>query len=147
MSGTDLGVVPIAQYLEGDDGLFTLRCTVATDPVNGSITLFGRIHEGSYVRVCKATQTDILNGVDAALTGMGNGSFVPGAAVIMSCAGRKWLLAEAGAEEITRVHEMLGPIPLAGIPTFGEIAQVRRGDLISPPLFHNVTFVAGILGS
>ena len=92
--------------------------------------------------------SEIIDGVDTALSEASQSELKPAAAILISCAGRRWLLTEAGSEEVARVRERLGDIPLIGLPSFGEIAPFRRSDgSYSPLLFHNVTFVACLLGS
>ena len=144
----DLGIVPLAEYPDRADDRYVLRTPSAVDEATGEVALFGRIPEGSSVRVCRATMSEIIDGVDTALSEASQSELKPAAAILISCAGRRWLLTEAGSEEVARVRERLGDIPLIGLPSFGEIAPFRRSDgSYSPLLFHNVTFVACLLGS
>jgi len=146
MGGMELAVLPIAEYLSDDDTHYALRSCSHID-TNGAVTLFGRIMPGSRVRVCHASTEEIVGGVEKAFAGVKNGGFEPAAALIVSCAGRKWLLAEAGQEEVNRTIATLGMVPLIGLPSFGEICPFRPKDgAYSPVNFHNVTFVAGVLG-
>ena len=144
----DLGIVPLAEYPDPAGDRYVLRTSSAVDEATGEVALFGRIPEGSIVRVCRATMGEIVDGVDTALSEASRSGFKPAAALLISCAGRRWLLTEAGSEEVARVRQRLGDIPLIGLPSFGEIAPFRRSDgNYSPTLFHNVTFVACLLGS
>jgi hypothetical protein len=146
MGGMELAVLPIAEYLADDDSHFALRSCSHLEG-NGAVTLFGRVMPGSRVRVCHASMEEIVGGVETALVGAKNSGFEAAAAIIVSCAGRKWLLAEDGQEEVNRTIATLGSIPLIGMPSFGEICPFRSKDGVhSPALFHNVTFVAGVLG-
>lgn len=144
--GADLGIVPLAEFTVDGDG-FVLRTPSAVDERTGEINLFGRIPQGSTVQVCRATLADVLAGVDSALDGVEQGGFTPAAGLFITCAGRRWLLTDSGREEVERVRRRLGDVPFIGLPSFGEIAPLRRTDgSYSAPLFHNVTFVACVLG-
>jgi hypothetical protein len=146
MGGMELAVLPIAEYVDDDDTHFALRSCSHLD-ASGAVTLFGRVMLGSRVRVCHASMEEIVGGVETALVGAKNSGFEPAAAIIISCAGRKWLLAEDGQEEVNRTLTTLGTIPLIGMPSFGEICPFRpEGGAHCPVMFHNVTFVAGVLG-
>ena len=73
--------------------------------------------------------------------------FTPSAAIIISCAGRKWLLADRGDHELSAFFKHLGyTIPLIGFPSFGEISPFRYEDgTYTTVSFHNVTFVVCLL--
>ncbi len=144
----DLGMVPFAHY-RNDDGHFSLRALSRFDATDGSVSTFGSIAAGSMVRVCGATIEQVLEGVETALSPLFRPGFVPGAAVVVSCAARKWLLDERGREEVSRVKALLGDrIPLVGFPSFGEFGPycLPQGGY-TETLFHNVTFVICILGA
>jgi hypothetical protein len=146
MGGMELAVLPLAEYTSNDDSQFVLRSCSHIEE-NGPVTLFGRIAEGARVRVCHAALEEILGGVETALSGVKDDGFEPGAAVIISCAGRKWLLARSGQEEVDRVIKELGTLPVIGIPSYGEISPFRSKEgVYSSAMFHNVTFVVGVLG-
>ena len=146
MGGMELVVLPIAEYTSKDDSQFVLRSCSHIEQ-NGPVTLFGRVSEGSRVQVCHAALEEILGGVEAALAGVNDNGFNPAAAIIISCAGRKWLLPESGLEEVDRTVKKLGPIPLIGFPSYGEISPFRSKDgAYSSAMFHNVTFVICVLG-
>jgi hypothetical protein len=146
MGGMEMVVLPLAEYTSHDNSQFVLRSCSHIEQ-NGPVTLFGRVSEGSRVQVCHAAIEEILGGVETALTGINDNGFNPAAAIIISCAGRKWLLAEAGKEEVDRTIKKLGPIPLIGFPSYGEISPFRSKDgVYSSAMFHNVTFVICVLG-
>jgi len=144
----DLGIVPLAEYTGDDQTHFALRSPLRIDPASGAMTFFGRIAAGSRVRVCHADRAALLDGVDQALAGILDDGFTPAAALVVSCAGRKWLLANPGFEELRRVQACLGAdLPLIGLPSFGEISPFRMADgRYSRARFHNVTFVVCLLG-
>jgi hypothetical protein len=66
------------------------------------VTTFGNVEQGTVVRVCSASRGDVLSGVKDAMLGLAFDSlgFTPSAAIIVSCAGRKWLLADRGEKEL-----------------------------------------------
>ena len=143
----DLGVVALAEYVDAAKERFVLRAISYTDEKAGQVKLFGGLPEGSFVRVCRTSMDSILSGVKHAVAGAIKSGIKPGALVIISCAGRKWILMESGAEELREVLSELGNIPIIGIPSFGEIAPfILKDGTYSKVFFHNVTFVVGILG-
>jgi hypothetical protein len=149
VSESDLGVIPLATYKRLSEGHFALRTSSRIDPASGSITTFGSIEPGEMVRVCTATREEVIKGVKTAMQGVIGSGFTPAAAIVISCAGRKWLLEDRGDKELREVFNSLGTnIPLIGFPSFGEISPFRKSDgSYTPALFHNVTFVICLLGN
>jgi hypothetical protein len=146
LGAMDLGVVPLAEYVSNKDQ-FVLRTPSNVDQKSGDVKLFGRVHQGAMVRICRASMEDIVGAVEKGLEGLVEDGFIPGAVVVVSCAGRKWLLTSGGKEEVEKVLARFGNIPLIGMPSFGEIGPFRLADGgYSPVMFHNVTFVVCILG-
>lgn len=145
----DLGIVPLAVYHDIERGQFSLRTPSRFDASNGAITTFGSINAGAEVKVCIATREQIMQGVSAALDDIMAGGFKPAAAIIISCAGRKWLLDDCGREEVAAVQSYIGAsIPLVGFPSFGEMGPYHQADgSYSDTLFHNVTIVICLLGA
>ncbi|MBI5576250.1 MAG: FIST C-terminal domain-containing protein [Deltaproteobacteria bacterium] len=144
----DLGIVPLAAYRQADDEYFFLRTPSHLDRESGAIATFGSIEAGTAVRVCTATRPDVLDGVLRAAEGVEARGFTPAAALVVSCAGRKWLLSDSGKEEVDLVLSAFGgKIPMAGFPSFGEISPFRKpGGAYTQTFFHNVTFVVCLLG-
>jgi hypothetical protein len=138
----DLGTAAHATYAPGG-GHFALRSPSRMN-ADGSINTFGSIETGTEVRVCTATRSELLGAIPSLLEEALRGGGKPVAALVMSCAGRKWLLDDTGDEELRRVFDALGAkLPLVGFPSFGEISPLRRADgTYTPSLFHNVTFAA-----
>jgi len=146
IGGMELAIVPIAQYLNEHDCQFVLRSCSKISP-GGAVSLFGEILQGSRVQVCHASLDEILAGVNTAVSGLKGDGFEPAAAIIISCAGRKWLFAESGQEEVDRTIGELGTLPLIGIPSYGEICPFRLIDgSYSSTMFHNATFAICVLG-
>jgi hypothetical protein len=145
---TDLGMVPIAAYHPEAEGHFCLRTPSHFDPVTGAATMFGSVDPHASVRVCTATLEDVLRGVEEAMTAAQQSGFQPAGALVVSCAGRRWLLDERSPEEMERVFSSVGSrIPLIGLPSFGEMGPFRKSDgSYTPTFFHNVTFVICLFG-
>lgn len=146
---TDLGIVPLAAYDASDTGNFFLRTPSHFDAATGAATMFGSLEKGATVRVCSATRADVLHAVEDAMRHARQSGFTPSGALVVSCAGRKWLLEDRTAEEVERVFTAVGGrIPLAGLPSFGEMGPFRRSDgSYTPTFFHNVTFVICLFGA
>ena len=69
----------------------------------------------------------------------------PEAALLFSCATRKFLLGTRAGREIELAREVLGDaVPIAGMYCMGEIAPMASGDMTR---FHNATMVSVLLGS
>jgi hypothetical protein len=144
----DLGLIPLATYpSEGTDS-FSLRTLSRLDPDSSTVHLFGSVVQGTSVRVCTATIEDIIDGVSSALDGLHLQKAEGMAAVVISCAGRKWLLEDQGKAEVERVLATLGrKIPLVGFPSFGEIGPFRKPDgAYTDTFFHNETVVICVIG-
>ncbi len=146
----DMGVASLAAYQDDSTEHFFLRTPSHLHADTGAVTTFGSIERGTVVRVCSASREDVMRGVRDAMRGLPVSSlgFVPSAAIIISCAGRKWLLADRGEKEISAFAEHLGgSVPLIGFPSFGEISPFRLEDGFYTTVgFHNVTFVVCLLG-
>ncbi|HMA66637.1 MAG TPA: FIST N-terminal domain-containing protein [Desulfosalsimonadaceae bacterium] len=143
----ELGVVPLAAYVEDNSNFFLLRSPRDMNVDSGQITYFGGIDTKTNVRVCSAGKDDILYGVNEALDGMGHIGFTPRCAVIVSCGARKMLLGEQISREVELLFESLGRrIPLAGYVSVGEIGPFWNGTHHTIPYFHNVSYVVNIIG-
>ena len=145
----DLGIVPLATCHEDDPTHFALRTFSHVDDQTGAITTFGSIPAGSTVRVCTASREDVLRGVDDAVAGVRDAVRNPVAALVISCAGRKWVMDDAWPEEVERLFAAMGRrFPLVGFPSFGEIGPFRKADgSYTSTRFHNVTYVVCLLGA
>lgn len=144
----DIGIVPLAAYQSGSSEHFFLRTPSQLHAETGAVTTFGSVDRGSVVRVCTASRDDVISGVTDAMRGADSLGFTPAAAIIVSCAGRKWLLADRGEKELSAFFEQLGfSVPLIGFPSFGEISPFRNGGgAYTTVSFHNVTFTVCLLG-
>jgi len=138
---------PLAVYEPGSER-FYLRTPTGHDRENGSVTFFGGIPTGSTVQLTVAGIDDIFVGtgdaISEAMAAFPDGA-QPEAALLFSCAVRKFVLGTRASHEIEMAREMLGAdMPVAGFYCLGEIAPMSSADLSR---FHNETMVAVLLGS
>ena len=113
-----------------------------------TLTLFGGIRNGSLVQVCMARPDALETEVHTVAAQAMHSNFVPAAALIISCAGRKWLMGGHIEHEVRFIEERFQHcLPLAGFPSFGEIGPMARKDGYTRNLFHNMTFVLLLLGT
>lgn len=146
---TDLGIVPLATYHAEGNGHYVLRTPSSFDAQTGAATMFGSVEKGAAVRVCTATRDNVLHAVEDAMRMTKRAGFEPCGALVVSCAGRKWLLEEGTAAEVEKVLAAVGRrLPLAGLPSFGEIGPfLDAAGAYTPTFFHNVTIVVCLFGA
>lgn len=113
----------------------------------GHLGLYGGIESGKMVQVCLATPAQLLQEVDEIARRSAQTSFQPKAALIVSCGGRKQMLGPQTGNEISRLTGAFSErLPLAGFPSFGEIAPLKGPAGYTRNLFHNMTYVLLLLG-
>lgn len=141
-------VIALAAYGQSESDQFAMRTPYQVDNENGAITYFGSVAEGTPVRVCFATRDDVINGVNETLEGIPELDFEPQAAIVITCAGRKWILGHQTSEEVSRLRPNLPEgLPLIGLPTYGEFAPYLKDDgTYSESVFHNVTYIVTLIG-
>ena len=138
---------PLAVF-EEDSERFYLRAPVNHDPDTGAVTVSGDVQTGAQVQLTTASTDEIFEGARSALTQAierfpAGGK--PEAALIVSCAIRKYLLGTRTGTEYDIARQMLGDgVPVCGFYSFGEIAPLQEGGELR---FHNETMVALLLGS
>jgi hypothetical protein len=117
------------------------------DPDSGAITVSGDIQPGAEVQLTTAATDEIFDGTRSAMT-QALAQFPggkPEAALIFSCAIRKYLLGTRTGTEYDITQEMLGVgVPVCGFYSFGEIAPMAEGG---EARYHNETMVALLLGT
>ncbi len=138
---------PLAVVEAGGDESY-LRAIQGSNPASGSVILAGSIPVGATVQLTTADTDDILAGTRDALArasaGFPAGSH-PEAALIFSCAVRKYLLGSRTQVEGELARSEYGAsMPLAGMYCFGEIGPVRGA---ATSRFFNETFVTLLLGT
>jgi hypothetical protein len=139
---------PLAVFDEPGSDRFYLRTPVMYDQEDGSIVFFGAVPEGATVQLTVAGTDQIFAGAKAsftdALARFPAGAH-PEAALLFSCATRKFLLGTRAGREIELAREVLGDaLPIGGFYCMGEIAPTGSADLSR---FHNATMVSVLLGS
>jgi hypothetical protein len=138
---------PLAVFDEGSER-FYLRAPVHHDPETGAVTVSGDVQEGAEVQLTTAATDEIFDGTRSALTQAIDqfpGGGKPEAALIFSCAIRKYLLGTRTGTEYDILREMLGDgVPVCGFYSFGEIAPLDEGG---ETRYHNETMVALLLGT
>ncbi|MFA5902384.1 MAG: FIST N-terminal domain-containing protein [Desulfobacula sp.] len=134
----------------GDQEYFQLRCGLAVNEEDGSITLAGSIPEGSAITLTTASRADIINGARQAAVQAKDGLFgaSPKLILMFSCIGRKLVLGRRTSEEIDIVKEVFGEsIPIIGFYTYGEIGPLdKHQHELQAARFHNETVVLWVLG-
>jgi hypothetical protein len=102
-----------------------VRTILGVDEEHSSMTFAGDVPEGSYARFMKANFDRLIDGaVGAARTSReAVGSSSPDLALLVSCVGRKLVLAQRVEEEVEGVLDILGEdAVLAGFYSYGEIS-------------------------
>jgi len=125
-----------------------LRVLLAQDPATGSLSIAGSVPVGATVQLTTATSDDIVaataDTVRRATEAFPAGA-TPSAALIFSCAVRKFLLGSRTAHELGEARSLLpADLPVAGMYCTGEIGPV--GDALATR-FLNETFVTVLLGT
>jgi hypothetical protein len=135
---------PLAVFEDSSQD-FYLRVPIGMDPETGAIEVAGGLPADAVVQLTVAVIDEIFDGTRSALAKAVKGypqGAVPDAALLFSCAIRKVVLGTRTATELEIVRDELGPIPIAGLYCFGEIAPIESGL----ERFHNETIVAVLLG-
>ena len=125
-----------------------LRAIQGTDPDSGSVYVAGTIPVGAVVQLTTADTAEILAGAEAALERT-SAEFPAGArpeaALIFSCAVRRYLLGSRTKVEADLARKVYGPsLPIAGLYCYGEIGPVRG---TGSSRFFNETFTTLLLGT
>ena len=149
LADTDHGIIALAAYTDISMQQSFLRSSSAIDNQTESVRFFGSIPQGAMVRVSCAGRDQLLDGVRKCLDAVSRSGFQPAAAIVVSCAGRKWQLNNCGQEEVALLQEALGAeLPLVGFPSFGELGAFCNNDgTCTPSYFHNASLVICLLGS
>jgi hypothetical protein len=138
---------PLA-VLEPDGDESYLRAIGGTDVATGSVFVSGTIPVGATVQLTTADTAEILAGAEAALhraTAEFPTGARPEAALIFSCAVRRFLLGSRTAVEAELARTVYGPsMPIAGLYCFGEIGPIRG---TTSSRYFNETFTTLLLGT
>ena len=125
-----------------------LRVMLSQDPTSGALSVPGEVPVGSTVQITTASTDEIVQAsgdtVRRAMEAFPSGA-TPTAALLFSCAVRRFLLGTRTAQEVASCAQRApGRLPLIGMYCGGEIAPV---DDTPTSRFLNETFVALLLGS
>jgi hypothetical protein len=139
---------PLAVFEGGGSDRFYLRTPINWDPETGRVGFFGVVPDGATVQITVAGTEQIFEGAKAsmqdALDAFPKGK-TPDAALLYSCATRRYLLGTRVGREFEMVRDLLGTsIPIAGMYCLGEIAPMASPDRTQ---FHNATMVSVLLGA
>jgi hypothetical protein len=139
---------PLAVFEGGGSDRFYLRTPINWDPESGRVGFFGVVPDGATVQLTVAGTEQICEGARAsmqdALAAFPEGR-TPDAALLYSCATRRFLLGTRVGREVEMVRALLGvSIPIAGMYCLGEIAPMASPDRTQ---FHNATMVSVLLGA
>lgn len=147
--------------LESDRGIVTLRVTNPDQPEQtrlrsiipdasnpeGTLGLYGGVEPGRLVQVCVAHPDELIREVYQLASDSVRADFVPKAALVVSCAGRKWLLGGQIHNEVKAMSDAYPEgLPMAGFPSSGEFGPMRQGEGYTHNMFHNMTYVLLLLG-
>jgi len=139
---------PFAVIEEGKRDVEKIRTLLAIDTGNNSLTFAGNVEEGETVRLCQTTHDRLIEGAGgAAHLVMDNlnssKTNQPGLAILVSCVGRKGVMAELVADEVKMVQQILGSqTTLTGFYSYGELApRPNTNDSV----LHNQTMTIGYL--
>jgi len=140
---------PLAVYESPTSPAFYLRTPTSSDPATGLVGFFGPVPQGVTVQITTAGTEQIFDGTRASVAGALAAfpeGHTPDAALIYSCATRRFLLGTRAGHEVELVQDALGEgVPVAGFYCLGEIAP-NAGDLDNTR-FHNATLVSVLLGA
>jgi hypothetical protein len=136
---------PLA-VLEDEAEEFYLRVILPSDPGSGVLMTAGSVPVGARVQLTTADTDEVLAGtrdaLERALAAFPRGRR-PDAAVIFSCAVRKFLLGSRTHIEAELARQVLGDVPPIGLYCYGEVGPLRGA---STSRFLNETFVSLLLG-
>jgi hypothetical protein len=140
---------PLAVYEDAGESTFYLRTPSSSNRETGLVRFFGTVPQGATVQITTAGTEQIFDGarasVASALASYPSGR-TPSAALLYSCATRRFLLGTRAGHEVEVVRDALGEtVPIAGFYCLGEIAPT--GPSVDATQFHNATLVSVLLGA
>ena len=115
-----------------------IRTILDVDHEKGSLILAGDLREGSLVCLMHADTELLVSGAkNAALESLGSDATDEGAAILVSCVGRKLVMADDVDEEVDAVRDALGEqVAIAGFYSYGEICPFAETSVLE---LHNQT--------
>lgn len=137
---------PLGLYVHGETE-YLLRNAIRVDE-DGGLVCQGDAYEGSEVRIMMGTKEWALDAATQAAQEAKNSlqnGIVKGAVVFESISRNK-LLGRLTGEELSRIKEVLGNVPILGICTYGEQAPLKSLEHYGETLFHNESLAILALG-
>ena len=142
----DHGIITFNLIDHKDREQKTIR-SLRSNSENGSVMLFGSVDKNKDIQVCIANPEDIIKEVKTIGVKIKDISFDPKAAIIISCAGRKYLLGYRIEHEVNEIKKGLNKdAAIVGFPSFGEIGPMKTKKGYTPTLFHNMTYILLLIG-
>jgi hypothetical protein len=124
LPGTGL-LFPFALLKENGDQTGLIRTILSVDETKGSLTFAGDIPENSIVRLMTARANNLVNGASGAaqwaLNMLGDKKTNNDFAILVSCVGRKLVMADAIEDEIDAVKNITQSGTITGFYSYGEI--------------------------
>ena len=103
-----------------------VRTILSVNEADQSMTFAGDMPEGMYARLMKANFDRLIDGASGAAQAAALGGASAELALLISCVGRKLVLAQRIEEEVESVREVLGAgAVLTGFYSYGEISPAR----------------------
>jgi hypothetical protein len=145
LPGTGL-LFPLAIPDHHDGNRPLIRTLIGIDEASGSLTFAGDVPEGATVRLMQASVNSLVDGAQAAAeTAISmNANVGAGLALLVSCVGRKLVMAGRTEEEVEAVADAFGQrATVAGFYSYGEISPGATGvDCHLHNQTMTVTFIA-----
>jgi hypothetical protein len=139
---------PLAVFEAPDSDRFYLRTAISYDHDTGTVGFFGPVPDGATVQMTVAAPEQVFDGARASIAEALEtypAGRTPSAALLYSCATRRFMLGTKVGREVELGRDLLGDdVPVAGMYCLGEIAPMTDADRSR---FHNGTMVSLLLGS
>lgn len=139
---------PLAVIEDGKRSVEKIRTLLAVDNINNTLTFAGNVYEGETVRLCQTDHDRLVEGAGNAanlvMDGLSeNKTNQTGLAILVSCVGRKGVMANSVGDEVKLVKQILGPqTSITGFYSYGEIAPRPN---TTDSVLHNQTMTIGYL--
>lgn len=137
---------PLGLYVPGE-AEYLLRNAIRVDS-DGGLVCQGDAAEGNEVRLMMGTKEWTLDAATEAAQEAKNAlqdMTIKGALVFESISRHK-LLGRLTEQELSRIKEVLGDVPLLGISTYGEQAPLKSVEHYGETYFHNETLAILTIG-
>jgi hypothetical protein len=139
---------PLAVIEEGKRDVEKIRTLLAIDSKANSLTFAGNVEVGETVRLCQTNHGRLVEGAGGAanlvMDNLGaTKTNQVGLALLVSCVGRKGVMAENVGDEVKLVQQILGAqTSVAGFYSYGELAPRPN---TTDSVLHNQTMTIGYL--